>query len=372
MNKKIAILLFCCFIGLPLLLFVAGQRGVIIEKRKPHSIAPASWNTIKSGAWFASINDYLIDHTPLRHHAIRANAFIDWEVFHEGGNSNVSRGLKDWLFYNRGLDHPCVDSTEIQRRLLRLVEITEQQLTHNNTRIIWAIAPNKEAIYPEMLTPIQSRRANCATQNRKAMREILRDPVFTPHMVELWSPLERQKPLVQRVFYQSDSHWNDIGALKGMEALFSHIWPEKLRLSNFAAGKTNYINGDLAKMLGMDMLQEPAQKITRVISPPKGGKIEDETLCIESETPRLRSYKHTATSDALIPEKVVILRDSFFDTPIEFIPPYFAQVDIGHIDHTPVKEWPKIAACADTLVVISVERSFLNRAEQFAEALALD
>jgi hypothetical protein len=361
MSQKSAIVLFCVLLGLPLLLFALGIRGASIDNRTPRDIAPLSVSGIRSGKWFASVNDYLIDHTPLRGHAVAANAWIDWHVFGESGNPSVSRGQDGWLFLNNSLDHACVTTQEINRRFTHLMETATHYQTQHKTRIVWVIAPNKESIYPEMLTPLQTARSRCATANRKAMRTLLGQPKFAGTIIGLWDALEPHK--TGQLYRKADSHWNFGGASLAMTEMLERIWPNIYHEGDLNPAEEIDYQGDLGKMLGLANLREKETlwKATR-----EGVKLEDkQPVCMKDATARRRSFRHSSTAAPLVPEKVVILRDSFFDAPLHFMPPFFAQVDIGHIDHTPKEDWPQIAACADTLVIESVERSILGRAEEF-------
>lgn len=369
MSKKLSIALFCCIIGLPLVLFVFGMRGESVDNRAPRQIPPISWEGVRSGKWFAGINDYLVDHTPLREKAIAANAWVEWNVFKESSNPQVSQGRDGWLFLNNSLDHACMPKAEIARRFRVLAAQAKAYQEKHGTRIVWVIAPNKEAIYPEMLTPLQTARARCATANRAAMREVLTDPALQPHIFGLWDVLEKAKS--EQIFRRTDSHWNFKGATLGMGVMLERIWPGVYRDNDFHAAETVDYQGDLGKMLGFADMREKEMLWKTTRNGVTGG-LSEEPVCMKAATARRRSYRHSSTDAPLAPEKVVILRDSFFDAPLHLVPPFFAQVDIGHVDHTPAQDWPAIAACADTLVIESVERSVLNRAVMFSERLSVE
>lgn len=368
-GKKLSIILFCCIIGLPLLLFVLGMRGEAVDNRAPRRIPLISWEGVRSGKWFAAVNDYLIDHTPLREKAIAANAWIEWNVFRESSNPQVSQGRDGWLFLNNSLDHGCVPKAEIARRFQMLAAQAKAYKEKHGTRIVWVIAPNKEAIYPEMLTPVQTERARCATANRAAMREVLRDPALEPHIFGLWDALEEEKS--ERIFRRTDSHWNFKGAVIGMRVMLERIWPGIYRDGDFHPAETVDYQGDLGKMLGFADMRESETLWKPTRSGVTGG-LSEQPVCMKTATARRRSFRHASTDAPLIPEKVVFLRDSFFDAPLHLVPPFFAQVDIGHVDHTPAQDWLAIATCADTLVIETVERSVLNRAVTFSERLSFE
>lgn len=365
MSKKFSIALFCCILGLPLVLFAFGMRGESVDNRAPRQIPPVSWDGVRSGAWFAGINDYLIDHTPLREKVIRAAAALHWQVFGSIESPQVSLGRDGWLFYNNSLDQRCVDKDEIARRMRRIAQIAREQEHKHGKRIVWVIAPDKEAIYPEYLTPLLENRSACAAQNREALREILHSPELSRYIVGLWDALEAAK--AEGILYRrNDSHWNHAGAVLGLEAAFAHIWPGILKRDDFEVTDTIDFAGDLGGMTG---LPNRTDRETRLAPRRDGVEIVDgvKPVCIKPNTRRLRTFRNRSHTTPLVPEKVVILRDSFFDTPLHLAPPYFAQVDIAHIDHTPKTEWASIAACADTLVFFTVERSALARAVAFAE-----
>lgn len=365
MQQKLAIAAFSFIIGLPLVLFVLGMRGDNIDNRAAKPLAAPSMQTLRNASWFAQFNAWLIDHTPLRPQAVRSAAWLDWHLFGNSGNKQVSVGKDEWLFLNNSLDHPCVAPDEIKRRFLRLAEVAKAYAEQHHTRIVWVIAPNKESIYPERLSALQTVRASCATANRTAMREALADPALSPYITGLWNALEARKS--ESIFRRTDSHWNFRGAAYAMEAMMAALWPQVSTQGAFHPMETIAYKGDLGKMLGFADMREDEVIWRGKREGIRGGETKD-SLCITQGTPRLRSYRHQGSAP-LVQGKTVILRDSFFDAPLHLMPPLFAQVDIGHIDHTPPADWPAIAACADTLVIESVERNVLGRAEAFAKTL---
>lgn len=370
MGKKLSIALFCCIIVLPLVLFAFGMRGESVDNRAPRQIPPISWKGVRNGEWFACVNDYLVDHTPLREKAIRTAAVLHWQVFGDIENPQVSLGRDGWLFYNNSLDQRCMDKEEIARRMRGIAKIAQEYEQRHGTRIVWVIAPDKEAIYPEYLTPLQERRSACAVHNREVLREILRRPDLRPYIIGLWNALETEKAKGNALYRRNDSHWNHAGAVIGLEAAFAPIWPGMLKRDDFVTKDTIDFAGDLGAMTGLPHMTE---RETRLVPRREGIEaMEVKPVCIKPNTRRLRTFRNRSHGAPLVPEKVVILRDSFFDTPLHLVPPFFAQADIAHIDHTPKEQWASIAACTNTLVFFTVERSALGRAVTFAEQLSVE
>ena len=368
MIRLSSIIIFCCVIGMPLTLYILGQRGEVMENRAPRVVAPVTWEGIENASWFASVNNYLIDHTPLREYAIRAHAWINWHLFPDENDVSVSRGREGWLFYNGGLDVKCEDKASIARRFYRLAEIAKEQRAKHGVDIRWIIAPNKEAVYPEYLTPLQMERATCAMANRNAMRDVLRDPALQPYILGLWDVLEQGK-VEQQVYFRTDSHWNHVGVVMAMGSVFGWIWSYVDITADIKPGKETQWQGDLGKMLGLDTIRE-TETAWETSRPSVTGGRSNMAVCAEADNASRRSFRYHSKDMPIAKGKTVILRDSFFTLPMQLVAPFFSQVDISHLDHTPSANWPLIAACADTLVIESVERHMLGRSDIFIKTFS--
>lgn len=371
MYKKLSIFIFCILLSTPLALYLLGQRGEMLENRPARTIAPISWQTLKSGEWFAGINNYLIDKTPLRQYGIRGNAALNRYVFHESESPHVSQGHGNWLFYNVGINHPCVAPEEISRRLHRFAKAAEHLHEAYGTRVVWAIPPNKEAIYPEHLSKQSTLRAACATANRMAIRKTLNDATLAPYILGLWDEIEAHKPDGQ-LFLHTDSHWNHRGSALGIRAILDWLWPN-LYQGGMQPTDAITIEGDLNAMLGITNAPEKETLWQTTRRGVTGGKVE-EAICMRNDAARRFSYRHTSTDAPLVKEKTVIIRDSFFDTPRKrtephLAPAFFAQLDIGHIDHLPHEDWAQIVQCADTVIIETVERNVLQNLKEVTAVL---
>jgi hypothetical protein len=366
MQKKLAIALFCLCIGLPLVLMGFGLRGERIDNRPARATAPLSWQGIKSGAWFTSVNDAFIDRIPLRDKAVRLNATIDWHLLGETGNAQVAVGRNGWLFFAESIDQPCIAPSEIRRRFDRLAEVAQAQKEADGTRILWLIVPDKAAIYPEHLTPLQQVRSACARSNRAAMRELLRDSRYAPTIFGLWEALEAAKSRGQ-LYHATDTHWNAQGAMVALDAFLNHWWPEVYRQSEMQQTSVHRFVGDLATMAGITGIEEQREIWQRRRNGLEGGKVPAMT-CIPAGHDR-HSYHYRSSVAPLVQGKTAILRDSFFGVILPYLPPFFASMDISHIARTPSEQWPAIARCADTLIIETAERYMLERAETFGQAM---
>ena len=363
-HITIAICWFLLLITAPMLLELVGYREVAHENRKPQAFPELSWSGVRDGVWFQSLNKYIEDHLSLRGKMIAAYSRISLSVFRETGSAQTSLGKDGWLFYEESLQQACMEPEEISRRLHKLVEIAREEKRKNNVRMMWVIAPDKEAIYPEQLSADQYERSKCAVVNRHHVRQLLKAPALEPYFLGLWDALEKAKAEVTYPIYrQYDTHWNFTGASHGAHAVMEWISPGIWKTGAVRLFDRIDRSGDLGNMLGLQQRQleevyktklpgVKMQKREKSFCTPAGLKVRPETFLMVAE--------EDATI-ALVPGRSVIINDSFFTGLKPLIHSYFAQLDLAHFTELQKLDLPEISTCADTIIFESVERHFLTR-----------
>ena len=204
-----------------------------------------------------SFTSYVNDRFGLRKLYLRLGSKLRW-MLDLKVTPKVLFGKDRWLYLAahdniidqfRGIDLFTRDEliswvqTMVQRR---------DWLLERGIPFILVVAPNKHTIYPEYLpnsvgkvlgeTPLDQ-----LTEYISANTDL--------DFVDLRGPVMAAKK-EHRVFYKTDSHWNEMGGFAGYRALmervkkyFPHV--EVLKLGQFSVGERVMLTGDLAGMMNL-------------------------------------------------------------------------------------------------------------------------
>lgn len=219
---------------------------------------PASW-----GRWFNTLRRGYFDRRyNLRGLLISWNSFLDTFVLASTTpSSKVMAGKDHWLFLAqdgaarnviedaRSLDDLPRASVNI---LAEELERRRQWLEARGIRYLVVIAPNKNAVYPEMLPDAlrpkrpESHRDQFVSAVRTRTKVDIVD--VTPGL------LEEKK--INPVFYVTDSHWNAHGAFAAYRQIMAHLvrdFPaiQPMDRDQFNVGQYSWLPGDLAFMMGL-------------------------------------------------------------------------------------------------------------------------
>jgi hypothetical protein len=191
------------------------------------------------------------------------------KVFHSSPVSNVLIGRDGWLFFlgedGHSLDRHYRGILAIEDRDLAstAAELARRQryLASRGIAYLVAVVPEKFTIYPEYLPEWVA--PSAAPHPLKRLDAMIGARV---NYVDLTEALREAKAL-KRVYYQTDSHWNLLGAAVGYETIMRRA--QQLlgdqRLPAIAAAPrppyvpgTDWYMGDLARMIvGASVYREP-------------------------------------------------------------------------------------------------------------------
>jgi len=129
------------------------------------------------------------------------------------------------------------------------------------------VAPDKETIYAEAVPPAMSRAPGPSrlTQLGDELRAAGGQPNEVPFL-DLTAALEAQKPAA-RLYHYTDTHWNDLGAFAGYQAIAGRLsaWFPGLRPlapSDFTVTDVETPGGDDARICGLQLdLREPQRQL---------------------------------------------------------------------------------------------------------------
>lgn len=284
--------------------------------------------------WGATLDDwlqyparfeaYFNDHFGLREKMISANNFIFAELLRTSPVPEVMMGKDDWLFV-ASIDTPesfhglrPLSAAELERWQL-LLEGRRDWLASHGIKYLFAVAPNKSTIYQQFL-PRRFEGIGAETPLSQLMSHMAMGS--TVNVVDLRGGLIAASGQ-EKVYYQTDSHWNHIGAhiayqqiVRATRQWFPRETP--LPLEGFSVKPSGQKLGDLARMLGGGVAIAEKQ-----LMPGAGCG-----AFVETGLPQLSGYRLNykygggivRTQCAGKPLRVIVFRDSFFTAAL----PYFA------------------------------------------------
>lgn len=279
---------------------------------------------------FRSTDTYLEDHFGLRSFFLsRYKREIEKRFDKTSIHPRVIKGLEGWLYFN---------DFDLQKDFLGLIPLTDDQLDQflidqqekhewlkgHDIRFIYAIAPNKQSIYPRYVMENAIKMKGVTRFEQLTTRLDGHLPEYMLDLHTLLTPDEFTIPL----YYKNDSHWNKLAAFTVFQNIMDKIalWfpDEEFRLNfefiepELGIGGNTGLGGDLAIILRKPHLTERYPQIKHFKR--CGGNTLPLTYNlsnIQNQKGR-SSFLRRCTSRDL---KAIIFRDSFF-TPLE---PFFSE-----------------------------------------------
>jgi len=329
------------------------------EKRalEPMPVWPKSWSDWVS---FPKRADrFLQDHFGLRPRLLVGWKLLQYE-FRYSADPFVAIGQDGWLYYSQywkekfhtsGCDTSLPDLRVFADHMDRLTAYAAMR----HVPVLFAIAPDKEAIYPEYLPEGMNAGGGCDL------------------FVELMPMLERERNVRapdlramfkarkagEQVYFRTDSHWNDVGSWHVSRVLLDGVCAgagtcAKLPTPSFS---TKTFSGDLLGLIGLGSVFDekyvsvdvPALKYGREVidDHPWGGSFNTERLVKEAKAGRTLQVIGDSFGKELLP---VLIADESVSTVI------WSYHRDGLVD------WPRIvAAKPSAILIVMVERSLYNR-----------
>ncbi len=200
---------FFVIVLIPLVCMPFVSEDVSAEKRE---LAPAP-SLMRDGApnlnVLADTGDWFADHFALRGAMVDLDATIKQRVFMTSATDNVVVGSSGWLYYAGTLNdyqrRNRLSGHELANVAANLALIQEY-VTAQGKGFAFAIAPNKNTLYPEQMPYYEL--PGEGEGNLERLRPLL--DAAGVRTCDLQAAFEAQDAIL---YYQRDSHWNGEGAL---------------------------------------------------------------------------------------------------------------------------------------------------------------
>lgn len=248
MSKKIFCVCFCTLFFLSCVFFAAGAfSGGENAASEGRELSPfPSW--VKDGAFnsafFTEFDTWMTDRFSLRQELITANAWIRENLF-ATGSDQVIVGRDDFLFFaDTAPDYTgesALSDADIAAAADALRTLSDYA-DARGARLIVAVAPNKNTIYPDKM-PAAYRRGD-APSNLDRLHEALdaRGVAYA----DLRGALTDDGTLL---YHKRDTHWNGMGALRAYDAILTAAEIPHEDYAAYATITAADFPGDLDEML---------------------------------------------------------------------------------------------------------------------------
>ncbi|NUP97969.1 MAG: hypothetical protein HUU28_17565, partial [Planctomycetaceae bacterium] len=220
----------------------------------------SSWRPTAFDAWFR-------DHFGLRPAWIRLNNRVSIEAFGVSPTSEIVLGPDAWMFTTRdravdvwrGADPFSAEELELWGKVLA---DRREWCAQRGVKYLFAIAPNKESIYPEFF-PARFDKLG-PSRREQLVQHVGRRTEFP--LLDLTEPILAEKALAQpgeQLYYRLGTHWNDRGAVPAARALLERLRRELPQLAApareaFTFVPTEFQDDSWAGRLYMeDVLRQP-------------------------------------------------------------------------------------------------------------------
>jgi alginate O-acetyltransferase complex protein AlgJ len=298
---------------------------------------------------------YYRDHFGFRNSLIRGAAL---GTFHGGLgpeiNNRVIIGKDGWLFYSkdesymadRGLDPFSEGDLDVWQKVL---EKRRKWFTSHGYSFIVVVAPDKQTIYPEFL-PDQF--AKPPTQSRLDQLIAHLRQTHSPAQILDLRPALLDAKRHQQIYFKTDSHWNDYGALVAYQVILDAIQqalPNRKLIPQTLAQFVPVVatrSGDLAADL--DLYFEYHEQTILLV---RGDLYADPDRLKE-----LTEHPYTFGPDPHAP-RLLMYNDSFAAPLMQFLAPNFSRANYEWNPLTrAIDPAPTIALHPDVVVNEFVER----------------
>lgn len=192
---------------------------------------------------------YVSDHFGFRQELADIDSRMKSKLFQTSSEKDVIIGKDGWLYYTPTQDdyvnNPTISDHGTQNIVYNL-KMLQDYTQSKGAKFLTAIVPNKNTVYPEYM-PDYVRPAQQNGNLENLSNAIQGTEISFLNLADVLIPAKDENPTP--IYYQTDTHWNNTGALIGYPAMMGKI---KTLYPNYE--NSHYVTepvheGDLWKML---------------------------------------------------------------------------------------------------------------------------
>lgn len=257
-SDIVTVVIFCLSIAfMSALTFISSPEEVSTDENRELAKFP-KLHRKRLPEFPRQFEEYFNDRVAFRGGLVKARNLIKYRIFGDSTGPLVAVGRNGFLFYlGEQMERLCTEEGPLPSPHLKewTIAVTERQqsLSAKGIRYIFAIAPEKPSIYPELLPPVLSPlgRLSCLDQVKASLN---RDSVSC--LLDLRGVLTKAKQ-TNLVYFKTDTHWTHFGAHVAYNEMMSRLrsWFPQLEpcLTEQQVGLQMLpeTNGDCAKLMGL-------------------------------------------------------------------------------------------------------------------------
>ncbi len=360
-------------IAAPPLLHAAGVNLDADDVRAVEARPEFAVDAVFDRTWWSRWNTYLEDHFPVRDLAVSANQRIEQEIFGTT-SSRVTFGEDGWLFLTESLRAICdadIGAVEAHARLTALADRVEAA----GASVIVSVIPNKETIYPDLLGEVDQAGAQCGDDERKALIVTAAD-ANDPRYLDAFALLAAARSeLGDAVYFRTDSHWSDAGALVWVDAVVDAFGLDATA-DRHVEERAVEREGDLVRLAGITDIEDVVTlDVTRA-----GVTTDVVDNGYADRSSKVLSIEATTTGAELLTGTTLVIHDSFLDPGdhvtrnqvdaanlIRLVASYSERTVFVHWDSLGEVDLDALIAGSDRVVVQVVERLVTTRAAELGD-----
>ncbi len=297
-----------------------------------------------AGAWFE-------DHFAWRGELVTANARVRSQLFGVSAQDSVVRGTDGWLYYTDSLDDYQGRNLMSGRELFNLshtLGMVQQTLADQGVQFLFAVAPNKNTVYPEHMPWYDSGIATTENNLERLVPYLEKEEV---HYADLKTLLQEAAETSEReLYHERDSHWTGEGAFMAARKMMDEAGKLYFAQSTDPFEVRTDFEGDLDGML-FPTAVEPDDEVYYT-SPPIYAYVTETRSTFDGWIQAINPSRENT---------LLMYRDSFGNALV----PFFAQEYLNsYFDRGEPYDMTKVSAlAADTVMLVRAERFLEHLAE---------
>ncbi|MEM7587599.1 MAG: hypothetical protein AAF560_29695, partial [Acidobacteriota bacterium] len=352
-GQRLVVTAFAVGLGLPLCLLVLGVDSgfAALEKRPPARIPGWSIGSSVEPAFYADVAHAFADRVPLRVEAVVLDAWLDVELFGDSPNPEVLLGADGWLFRRQAVVGPR--RPEALERAVDTVGRVSRILATSGRQLVFLVAPDKAAIYPEKLGP-SADLARPGSLSRQRARALLQEAEM-PGYLDLWTAMEQLKQVsAETTYWPRDTHWKPESIVEGARLIAGALDPALWDADAVAVEPGMRHRSDLAGMIGLPRQEQgTSYEVRRNVEVRRAGAADKSPV---------RLVTHGA--EPLFRPRVLAVTDSFGDDWLGILSQYFADSTWISWSELPRERLVSIVnelARTEVVIIETVERAMIGR-----------
>ena len=195
--------------------------------------------------FFSQFDDWFSEHFAFRQQMVTADGRLMAAALGTSPNKDVIVGSDGWLYYGETADDYLRIGTLSEQGIKNIVhnlDLIENYCQGNDMEFIFTCAPNKNTLYPEHMPK------NYVPAHRMSNYEMLNSALSNrDYYLDMKSAL-LSAGATMPLYHKTDTHWNNMGAYVGHNALMSKLGRESCPVGESWTVRNDRL-GDLAAMI---------------------------------------------------------------------------------------------------------------------------